>query len=174
MDIMYRLLLRDECQKFREIDRYEIVEDIYYFRDGNLALEKEYYEIQGLDNIEKRIAELINIYDEGGTMYGAFHREMLVGLVGVGGQLVGKNNDIIQLTSCFVSKNYRKQGIATKLVNMSKERAKRLGGKKMYVSATPSKNTVHFYTGIGFKATDEPIKELFDKEPEDIHMEVTL
>ena len=173
-DIIYRALTRDDCDKFRQIDRCEIVEDIYYMRGGNLVLEKEYYDIKGLDNIENRIMNLKNICDKGGTIYGAFHNDTLVGLVSLRGELIGKNNDTIQLSSCFVSKNYRKKGIATKLIDMLKERAVQLGGKKIYVSATPSKNTVHFYMGIGFQLTDEPIQELFEEEPEDIHMEMNL
>ena len=173
-DIICRILSKEELKKFEQIDRYEIVEDIYYFRDGRLVLEKEYYEIKGLDNIENRIKNLKNIYDGGGTIYGAFHNDTFVGLVSLKDKLIGKNNDTIQLCSCFVSKNYRKRGIAAKLVSMLKEKAKELGGQKMYVSATPSKNTVHFYMSVGFKVTDEPIKELFDEEPEDIHMECVL
>jgi len=129
---------------------------------------------KGLDNIENRIKNLKNIYDGGGTIYGAFHNDTFVGLVSLKDKLIGKNNDTIQLCSCFVSKDYRKRGNAAKLVSMLKEKAKELGGQKMYVSATPSINTVHFYMSIGFKVTDEPIKELFDEEPEDIHMECVL
>ena len=174
MDIIYRALSREECKRFKQIDRAEVVEDIYYFRDGNLVLEKEYYDIKGLDNIENRIVNLQKIYDENGTIYGAFHNDTLVGLVSLKGKLIGKKDDTIQLSSCFVSKDYRKQGIATKLVGMLKEKAMQMGAKKMYVSATPSKNTIHFYMSVGFKVTNEPIQELFDEEPEDIHMELML
>ena len=45
--------------------------------------------------------------------------------------------------------------------------------KKLYVSATPSKNTVDFYRGVGFDLTT-PIKELFEAEPKDIHMGMKL
>jgi hypothetical protein len=44
----------------------------------------------------------------------------------------------------------------------------------MVVSATPSTNTVHFYLGRGFEPTAEPLPELFELEPEDIHMEKQL
>ena len=174
MDITYRALTRDECKKLKQIDRSEIIEDIYYFRDGHLVLEKEHCEVKGLDKIEKRIANLKKICDEGGAFYGAFHNGTLVGLAGIKGGLIGKNGDTIQLCSCFVSRKYRNQGIAAKLADMLKTRARELGGKKMYVSATPSKNTVHFYMSVGFRVANEPIKELFDEQPEDIHMELTL
>jgi hypothetical protein len=40
----------------------------------------------------------------------------------------------------------------------------------LYVSATPSESAVGFYTGQGFRPTEEVNEELFELEPEDIHM----
>jgi len=51
--IIYRVLKRDEIHRLNEIDRYEIVEEIYYFKDGKLALEKEYREIINMGSISK-------------------------------------------------------------------------------------------------------------------------
>jgi N-acetylglutamate synthase-like GNAT family acetyltransferase len=55
-----------------------------------------------------------------------------------------------------------------------KNKARDLGAKKLYVSATPSLNTITFYQNRGFKLTKDVNQELFEKEPEDIHMELTL
>jgi hypothetical protein len=44
----------------------------------------------------------------------------------------------------------------------------------MVVSATPSLNTVRFYRGRGFEPMVEPLPELYDLEPEDVHMEKQL
>ena len=38
------------------------------------------------------------------------------------------------------------------------------------VSATPSENTVRFYLGRGFQPMAEPLAELFELEPDDVHM----
>ena len=43
--IIYRVLERDEIRKLNEIDRYEIIEEVYYFKGGKLVLEKEYREV---------------------------------------------------------------------------------------------------------------------------------
>jgi len=56
---------------------------------------------------------------------------------------------------------------------MLKIKAKQSGADKLYASTVPSKNTVDFYHGAGFDLTD-PIKKLFDAEPEDIHMDMLL
>jgi hypothetical protein len=44
----------------------------------------------------------------------------------------------------------------------------------MVVSATPSENTVRFYLGRGFQPMIDPLAELFELEPEDVHMRKTL
>ena len=42
------------------------------------------------------------------------------------------------------------------------------------VSATPSRNTVRFYLGRGFQLMADPVAELFELEPEDVHMSKML
>ena len=42
-----RLLQRDEVPLVRQIDRREVVENIYYLRDGELILKPDYFDIQG-------------------------------------------------------------------------------------------------------------------------------
>ena len=45
---------------------------------------------------------------------------------------------------------------------------------KLYVSATPSENTILFYLSFGCKLASEVDPELFALEPEDIHLELVL
>jgi hypothetical protein len=42
------------------------------------------------------------------------------------------------------------------------------------VSATPSKNTVTFYLGRGFVPMRDPLDELVQLEPDDVHMHKEL
>ena len=172
-NIIYRVLERDEICRLNEIDRYEIVEEVYYFKDGKLVLEKEYWEAIDILNISEVIEDYIEDYDDDGTFIGAFDGDKLVGFGGISGKLIGENKDMLQLTSLFVSNKYRKKGIGRQLICMLKERAKQSGAAKLYVSATPSKNTVDFYRVAGFDLTT-PIKEFFEDEPEDIHMDMKL
>ena len=44
----------------------------------------------------------------------------------------------------------------------------------MVVTATPTGNTVRFYLGRGFQPMAEPFPELFELEPEDVHMRKVL
>jgi len=169
--IIYRVLERDEIRKLNEIDRYEIVEEVYYLRDGKLALEKEYREIIDISDISEVIEDYIEDYDDDGTFIGAFDGEKLVALSGITGNLIGENKDMIQLSALWVSNKYRKKGIGRQLISMLKKKAKQSGAKKLYVSSESSKNTVDFYRGTGFDLTT-PVKELF--EDGTIHMDMLL
>jgi len=69
--------------------------------------------------------------------------------------------------------NFKNKKTKKETLGMEKEKAKQLGVKKLYVSAFSSKNTVDFYRGSGFHLTN-PVKEFFEDEPNDIHMDMKL
>ena len=169
----FRLINRDEIEKLRKIDRSEIITHIYHYVNGKLLLREEYYNLLGWDQTELNnlLKRLYIIFDRGGTFYGAFNNSSMIGLVSLNNQFIGKNKDQLQIVSLHVSKNFRKKGIGKALFDIAKEKAKKLGAKKLYISATPSKNTVEFYMQLGCKLAKEINKELFELEPEDIHLE---
>lgn len=57
---------------------------------------------------------------------------------------------------------------------MAVERAKTLGAKKLYISATPSENTINYYLRLGCILATEIDPELITLEPEDIHLEFVI
>ena len=138
-----------------------------------MVLKKEYSEVMDISNVSEVIEDYIEDYDDGGTFIGTFDGEKLVCLGGINGKLIGEEKDMVQLSALWVSSKYRKKGIGRQIISMLKEKAKQLGVKKLYVSAFPSKNTVDFYRGSGFHLTN-PVKEFFEDEPNDIHMDMKL
>jgi len=48
------------------------------------------------------------------------------------------------------------------------------GDTSIVVSATPSLNTVRFYQALGYEPVAEPLPELYELEPEDVHMQKSL
>jgi hypothetical protein len=53
-------------------------------------------------------------------------------------------------------------------------KARELGARRLYISATPSENTVRFYLRRGCRVTDDVDAALFALEPEDIHLEFDI
>lgn len=172
----YRLLKKEEIKRVGEIDRTEIIEYIYYYKEGKLELVKEFCEIKKWSPEEEQIhiSSLTDIYHRGGFIFGAFDGSSIVGIIALDNEFIGRNKDQLNLAGLWVSNHYRKRGVGKTLVALVKEKAKEMGAKKLYVSATPSENTVHFYLNRGFELAKEVNEKLYELEPEDLHMECKL
>ena len=171
-----RILNKDEFHRFDEIDRRENIENIYYHKDGKLVLEDEYHYVPewSLSKKQEFIDTFIELDLRGGFVYAVFDNDKIAGMGTLDIEFIGKDKDQLNLAGLWVSTNYRKKGVAKMLVKHMKNKAKELGAKKLYVSATPSLNTVTFYQNRGFVLTKDLDKKLFQNEPEDIHMVLDL
>jgi ribosomal protein S18 acetylase RimI-like enzyme len=77
---------------------------------------------------------------------------------------------VAQLAYLHVSDGYRDRGIGGTLSDELERIARDRGDTAMVVSATPSLHTVRFYERRGFAPMAEPLPELYELEPEDVHM----
>ncbi|MEJ2250005.1 MAG: GNAT family N-acetyltransferase [Candidatus Lokiarchaeota archaeon] len=175
-DITFRTLRRDEIDYVRTLRRDEIVEKIFYVENNELILKEEFYDIKGWipEQLEKNIITLHNLADRGGFLYGAFNNSKLIGIIALECEFIGFNNNQLQVVFLHVDKNYRDSGIGTKLMKIVIEKARQIGAKKLYISATPSKHTINFYFGLGCELTSEINPKLFELEPDDIHLELRI
>jgi predicted N-acetyltransferase YhbS len=167
-----RSLERDEVETVWSIDRCEVIENIYYLEDGELVLREEYYDMQGWPpgEAEQYTPILLDCFDRGGTFYGAFENGELVGVVVLESKFIGKDEDQLQLVFLQVSRDFRGNGLGRTLFEKAVKRARELNAKALYVSATPSENTINFYRRMGCVVTEDVDPELFALEPEDIHL----
>lgn len=172
----YKILDRNDIEKLGEIDRSELVEHNYRCKDGKLELFSYYCDIKRFNEkqLEKHKENLYQLYDRGGTIFGAFDGPNLVGISSLDSKFRGLEKDMLQLVFLHVSKDYRKKGIGKKLIELAKDKATELGAKRLYISGSPIKNTIEFYMAIGCKPVNEVEKDLFELEPEDIHLELIL
>jgi len=175
-EITYRTLRRDEIERVEEIDRAEVINHVFHLRDGQLALEEEHVDVGGwrsgaLSQSKQRIYECL---DREGSAWGAFYGDGLVGIAVLDGKRIGRTRDMVDLYFLHVSSGFRDRGIGRGLVGLVKARAVEMGARRLYVSATPSHHTVRFYMGVGFAVTSQVEPELFEREPEDIHMDMEL
>ncbi|MBC8403445.1 MAG: GNAT family N-acetyltransferase [Candidatus Marinimicrobia bacterium] len=171
-----RELQRAEIEKIWTINRGEVIENIYYFQNGNLILKPEHYNLHGWlpGEPEQYTPVLVDCFDRGGTFYGMFQNADLIGVAVLENKFIGKNKDQLQLTFLHISRTYRKRGIGKILFKKAVEKAREMNAQKLYVSATPSENTVNFYINVGCVVTQEIDQELFELEPEDIHLEYVI
>ena len=174
--ITYRQLTKEDVASVRGIDRSEYIDAIYYFRDGKLVLEPEIHDVRGFHppELEKMVQETEELIERGGTVYGAYVDGKLVGASSVECDFIGSAKDTLQMPILHISKDYRGVGVGQQLMQLVIDKARASGAKKLYVSATPSRNTVHFYQRMGCNLATEVDPALFAKEPEDIHLELVL
>ncbi len=174
--MIFRPLLREEAPTIWRIDRAEVIERVYHLADGKLVLEPEHYDMHGWPQGEgeKYTPLLLDCYDRGGAFIGAFDGPRLTGVMILESKRIGRVGDMLQLKFLHVCRAYRDQGLGTALFREAERLARERGAKRLYISATPSEHTINFYLGRGCVVTAEPEPELWELEPEDIHLECRL
>ncbi|MBD3284615.1 GNAT family N-acetyltransferase [Candidatus Uhrbacteria bacterium] len=171
-----RKIHREEIKDIWAIDRREIIEQVYYLENGTLVLKPEYYNMPGWPPGEAELYTPIleDCYDRGGWFYGLFDREKLIGVAVLDNHFIGKKEDRLQLKFLHISRPFRGRGWGKHLFELAVAEARKCGAQSLYISATPSENTIDFYLNLGCQVTNEVDPALFALEPEDIHLEYNL
>lgn len=162
----------EDSAKIHDIDRSETIDLIYQCKNG--ALEEittahecanwskdEYFEI-----IKRYEYELEN----GGTAFGAYVGDKLIGFGVLAHKFRGKEQNQLQIDLMYVTREYRRQGIGSRIFDELSKVAINRGAKYLYISSTETVSAVNFYSSYGSTLTSEADEELFEKEPYDIHM----
>jgi len=169
---------RAELARVSEIDRRERIEVLYDQHGTELVARHGRWDAAAWDpeghgehSVGAQVDRLEHYVDEGGTALGAFAGGRLVGLAVVVPHL---RPGIAELAYLHVSASWRATGIGSRLCDQLERIARTAGDSDMVVSATPSENTVRFYLGRGFQPMAQPLAELVELEPDDVHMRKVL
>lgn len=169
-------LPRDALWRLAEIDRSEDVRAHYQQVGTDLVSEPvvdpipDFFAEGDGHSIPSLVKEWQPDLDAGGVLLGAFVGERLVGMAMLGTELA---DGVRQLSLLFVGRPYRRHGVANALLDEIESVARERGADALYASSVPSDSAVGFYLARGFRPT-EPLPEPFEKEPEDIHMLLSL
>lgn len=174
--ITFQIMSQDQVNRLSEIDRSEYIDIIYEIRNGEMIEVESGYECptwteEMMEEIQQRF--LFEI-DNGGLAVGAFEEDKLIGCGVLAHQFRGRDLNRLQVDLLYVTRNYRRQGIGTRIINQLSEEAKRRGAKYLYISSTEIRSAVSFYKSKGSQLTNEIDEELYNKEPKDIHMIIEL
>ena len=120
------------------------------------------------------IAKLKRIMCGGGFVLAAFDGDVLKAFSAVDGNLFGRGNMYADLAEFYVSEDYRRQGVGSRLFAMTADAARSLGAKKLYISAHSAAETQAFYRGLGCLDAREILQFHADKEPYDCQLEYIL
>ena len=171
-----RNLTRAEVPYIWQIDRSETIEKVYSLKHRKLVLESEHHDMHGWPpgEPEHYTPFLLDCFDHGGHFWGAFSGELLIGAVVLENRFIGVSQETLQMKFLHVGNSFRKKGLGKELFLLAADKAIELKAKKMYISATPAENTINFYLHLGCMLATEIDKELFELEPDDIHLEFDL
>ena len=125
----------------------------------------------GEHSVEAQRHALEHYVDAGGIALGAFSKGRLVG---IGVVVPHLRPEIAQLAFLHVSAAFRATGIGRRLSDELDLIARDAGDTEIVVSATPSENTVRFYMSRGYELMAQALPELYELEPEDVHMRKAL
>jgi ribosomal protein S18 acetylase RimI-like enzyme len=167
--IKIRRMKSSELERIAEVDRSEHVTHDYVCKDGSLELKEVDWRIPpwSADGLRANIKAWRPILDRGGVMLGAFVDGALVGFAIYRPHL---SPGTAELAGLYVSNDYRRRGIGSALTREIMGLAKADDAQMLYVSSAPTAPTVEFYRSHGFELAQEPNQELYELEPEDIHM----
>jgi len=88
--------------------------------------------------------------------------------------LIGRNGIQLQLKFLHIRSGHRDRGLGKQLFDLARVEASQRGAEGLYISATPSEHTIDSYLRLGYRVTPEPNPELFELEPDYIHLEYDL
>jgi ribosomal protein S18 acetylase RimI-like enzyme len=170
--VVIRELPAEDINRIGEIDRSEYIASAYKVEDGVLQNVEHTFDVPSwnADEVAENIAYWLPELQNGGVLLGAFVDERFVGFAILGHRLFGDDHDQMQLVALYVSKDFRRQGIASQLTEEVSRLAKARGAKYLYISATESQSAVGFYTSRGSELVAKVNEELFALEPKDIHL----
>jgi ribosomal protein S18 acetylase RimI-like enzyme len=167
-----------DLSKLSEIDRSEVIRVGYEFRAGTLVRMDVVWdspnflpEGEGEHTLAAEIEFCRSHLARDAIAIGGFDGEALAAI----GILTPEIRPAkAQLAYLHVSRAYRRKGIGAVITRQLLEHAIAEGSRQVYVSAVPSESAVGFYRSFGFNPTTEPLPELYDLEPDDIHMVLKL
>jgi len=173
-DVTYRALAPQDLERLADIDRSERIGVLYVQRGaqleertGDFSASAWATDRAGEHSVAVQRAECERYLAAGGSGVAAVAGERLVGIGIVKPHL---RPGIAQLAYLHVSEGFRGRGIGRRLSDELEALARAAGDTEIVVSATPSQNTVRFYLGRGYEPMEEPLPELFELEPEDVHL----
>lgn len=175
-DYHYRSLAPSESGRIREIDASQYIRRAYREVDGTRQLVLINYQDPDFpEGFENHLERLQKTIDDGGFAYGVFHEEdALVGFITVNPEVFGSTSKYVLLDQLFISLPHREKGIGTKLLEYAKEAASFWGAEKLYICAGSAEETIAFYFAQGAVEALEINPLLYENDPRDFQLELSL
>jgi GNAT superfamily N-acetyltransferase len=160
---------------FDRFNRHQEVNLCWRKRDGKWILQKapctEEWNKNDIVSLMDRLSRTLR---SGGIMLGALTGQYLVGFASVEYESIGPDYEYIQLSNLYVSYGHRRKGIGRTLFKMACNAAKRMGARKLYISAHSAEETQAFFKAMKCVEAVHCNMELLSLSPYDCQLECVL
>lgn len=177
MLLEYRILKLEEAERIAEIDATHYIKNAWRKTEdaGDYVLVEINWTDRELPNgFEWHLNRLKGTLISGGTVFGCFEDDVLIGYATVNKEIIGQQERYVLLDQLFVSQKYRGKGIGKTLFMMCAKQAKKYGAKKLFLCAGSAENTIAFYKKLGCVPAAERNDVLYEEDPRDIQLEFPL
>lgn len=159
-----------------DFNRYQEVKNDWYPTESGEYVLKYQPHIEDWDKSYKRnkVNHFYELLKTGGKLFGAFDDEKLIGFSAIGGELLGSENQYLELTQFHVSYEYRGNQIGKQLFKLCVEGASHSGCQKLYIVASSSEESQKVYRKLGCVYARERIPHLLQQSPTEVHLEYSL
>jgi GNAT superfamily N-acetyltransferase len=176
-EVIVRLFEDGDSEKIMDIDFSRKGVRVYKWIDGGLVKGKDRYDDEDFSTEKKKA--MVEQYRTrlclDNVDCGAFTGDRMVGFLFL--FLIPAEKHMWAISHCFVSSNYRRQGIATRMFALAKTKAREAGAKQICFLSAINESAVDFYLSVGFTPHGRPPEEerwLSRWDGEDIYMEMML
>jgi predicted N-acetyltransferase YhbS len=159
----------------KSFDRFQLTErvrrrDLY----GHVIKDTRFTDDWDEEEKVELVRSLRRCLEKGGCVAGAFMGGVLLGFASVEPGSFGRRGEYLQLANLHVSREARHRGIGKRLFMLCVQEAKRMGARKLYISAHSAEETQQFYESVGCVDAKEVNPVLAALEPYDIQLEYDL
>lgn len=158
-----------------DFDRFQEITHVYRGSHGNKTKQyNPFKEIWGKSEKHNRVSELRDTLETGGTVFGLYNQNNLVGFASINGNFIDPDHCYRQLLELHITAAYRRKGLGRILFQTCVNKLKSLGVRKMYISSHSSVETVSFYKNLGCTDAQWLYTEQIQNEPFDYQLEYSL
>lgn len=173
----YRNLKLEEAERIAEIDATHYIKNVWRMNEetGEYRLvEINWTDLELPNGFEWHLNRLKETLKNGGTAFGCFDENTLIGYATVDKEIIGKQEKYVLLDQLFVSQNCRGKGIGKALFKMCVKQAAEYGAEKLFLCAGSAENTIAFYKRMGCVLATERNEMLYEEDSRDIQLEFDL
>lgn len=171
----YRELKLEESHLILQINAEQMIKRAWREVDGKRQLiDINWLEKELPNGIDWHIRHFEESLKNGGTAFGCFDKDCLIGYAVMDGNIFGNTAHYLLLDQLFISLERRGQGIGRALFNLCCKKAQTQGANKLYICASSAEETIAFYFAIGCTESQEINQALYDNDPNDYQLEFCL